>query len=92
MTAVFERFTGTRFVKTLPRVQEGCDLVLIPRRDLMLHGAIIDWMRFNRTDEVHEGLPIYLQSDEQIPDDQWLGEGDVPQIARRDGPTALNAS
>ncbi len=65
MRAAFERFDGTRLVKEMPYVGADATVILIPRRDAF-SGEAMDYMRFDKTTDTHEGAPLFKQSSEPL--------------------------
>lgn len=80
MKAAFERFDGSRLTKDLPRVGDESTVILVPRRSSMLGFEIFDYMRFNKTEEIHEGLPLFRQSKEKL-DGVVIDDGSVKSDA-----------
>lgn len=70
---VFERFDGSRIVQEKETLTGNPNVVLIPRRDGTTW-EIIDYMRFDKTDESVDGNPLFKQSEEPI--DITLGDSD----------------
>lgn len=66
-------------------VTEDSTVVLVPRRDLLADGEIVDWMRYDKTEEIHEGLPLFRQSGESC-DVEINGELVTVVPMQRDGP------
>lgn len=66
MRVALERFDGSRLVKDLSYVNEGSTVILAPRRSLWNTDAVHDYMRYDKTEEIHDGLPLFRQSAESL--------------------------
>ena len=66
LTAVFQRLDGSRVTRTIEFADETCDICLIPARS-MLTGEIEETRRYDRTDEIQEGLSVFAQNGEHDP-------------------------
>lgn len=65
MKLAAQRFDGSIVIKDLPYVTDTSDLVLVPRRNAFTN-EIVEFMRFDKTEQLHEGLPLFVQSDEAL--------------------------
>lgn len=66
MIVALERFDGTRLVKDMRQVGADSTVILAPRRSLLALDKVHDYMRYDKTEEVHEGLPLFRQSAESL--------------------------
>ncbi len=66
MRVALERFDGSRLIKDMRQVGEDSTVILAPRRSLLDIEEVHDWMRYDKTEETHEGLPLFRQSAESL--------------------------
>lgn len=86
MKVSIEKFDGSRIVKNMPNVGEESTMILVPRRSLLDIDEIYDWMRFDKTAEYHEGLPLFCQSDKPC---EFKVNSQVIIIASRDSEESI---
>lgn len=65
MRLIVQRFGGIRQTKDMRYISDNSVVVLIPRRDFWSE-EVIDYMRFDKTDEIQDGLPVFVQSAQEI--------------------------